>query len=481
MISGRRIKEYVQNFVYPPGVTPLPLGISLVIFVTLLFNAMTTTMVFAYLPELVKSFGVSEVNTGTYAGYIASSMFVSQTIFNYFWGYFGDKKGKKLALICSCAGAAATTLLFGFSRNFYWAMIARFLQGAFGVMVTAKVMLLDVCDSTNQPAAMAVVLSSYTVGLLLGPSIGGYLAFPANLYPSLFSKDSVFERNTILLPNLVLCIGFVITSLVSYFVVQSDERVPTQQKCEVKKPLITTYGSISDNNENISVDLKVTRKKEYIIVALIRNKKCMISCFMFTLFQIVAIGFNELYPVWAATTTSLNGLNMNAADVAQTFMIPAVILTFVQPIVLVRIADWFGIQKVFIINLLMQAILYPLYPTLSVVSNSTVRLVLLCAGNFVTRIAVGACFMAASVMINESVTPDVIGSANGLSIAMGNVAKSATPIMFGKMFSWSLTNIKAPENEIALGYPFNQYFSFLFMSVFCISAAFLLQCVGKKR
>lgn len=54
---------------------------------------------------------------------------------------------------------------------------------------------------------------------------------------------------------------------------------------------------------------------------------------------------------------------------------------------------------------------------------STVRLVLLCAGNFVTRIAVGACFMAASVMINESVTPDVIGSANGLSIAMGNVAK----------------------------------------------------------
>lgn len=52
--------------------------------------------------------------------------------FSYFWGYFGDKKGKKLALICSCAGAAATTLLFGFSRNFYWAMIARFLQGAFG-------------------------------------------------------------------------------------------------------------------------------------------------------------------------------------------------------------------------------------------------------------------------------------------------------------------------------------------------------------
>ena len=47
------------------------------------------------------------------------------------WGYISDKKGKKTAALASASGLTLATLAFGFSYNFYWALITRFIQGSF--------------------------------------------------------------------------------------------------------------------------------------------------------------------------------------------------------------------------------------------------------------------------------------------------------------------------------------------------------------
>ena len=34
-----------------------------------------------------------------------------------------------------------------------------------------------------------------------------------------------------------------------------------------------------------------------------RNKQCVLGCFIMMLFNCFAIGFNEIYPVWAGSST----------------------------------------------------------------------------------------------------------------------------------------------------------------------------------
>ena len=49
------------------------------------------------------------------------------------------------------------------------------------------------------------------------------------------------------------------------------------------------------------------------------------------------------------------------------------------------------------------------------------------------------------------------------------------PTIFGRIFSWSLLNVKDVEgNEHPLGFPFNHYFSFFVMSVVGILCILIL-------
>ncbi|XP_057298283.1 uncharacterized protein LOC130629177 [Hydractinia symbiolongicarpus] len=144
------LKQKLKNLVYGDKITPLPTGTALVLFITLLLGSMIVTMVFSFLPELVKSFGVSDVGTGYYAGLIGSALFAGRAFSSLFWGYLADVKGKKFATILSATALSITTLAFGFSTRFTWALVTRFLQGIFmGVNVITKAMMADVCDDTN--------------------------------------------------------------------------------------------------------------------------------------------------------------------------------------------------------------------------------------------------------------------------------------------------------------------------------------------
>ncbi|TVT99584.1 hypothetical protein EJB05_55012, partial [Eragrostis curvula] len=52
------------------------------------------------------------------------------------------------------------------------------------------------------PFMYFMVNTAWGIGLIVGPALGGYLAQPAEKYPHIFSKDSVFGRFPYLLPCL---------------------------------------------------------------------------------------------------------------------------------------------------------------------------------------------------------------------------------------------------------------------------------------
>lgn len=57
----------------------------------------------------------------------------------------------------------------------------------------------------------------WSVGTILGPSIGGYFAVPAENFPDAFAEHGLFGRYPYLLPNLI-CAGLMAISIVAgYF------------------------------------------------------------------------------------------------------------------------------------------------------------------------------------------------------------------------------------------------------------------------
>ena len=48
---------------------------------------------------------------------------------SFLWGHIADKKDKKKGLIWASITLAASTIFFGFSHSYSWALIARLSQG----------------------------------------------------------------------------------------------------------------------------------------------------------------------------------------------------------------------------------------------------------------------------------------------------------------------------------------------------------------
>ena len=69
---------------------------------------------------------------------------------------------------------SVTTLAFGFSTSFYWALTTRFLQGcSIGLLVICKAYISAICDNTNMAYGMTAHTIAFNTGMILGPAIGG--------------------------------------------------------------------------------------------------------------------------------------------------------------------------------------------------------------------------------------------------------------------------------------------------------------------
>lgn len=160
----------------PKDATPPDWGILWLVFISLFSSAFTLTFLFPFLPEMVLTFGYSETEKGTYVGLIASSVFAGRAVGSFFWGWLADVKGRRLVLLCTIFGNGVFSFLFGFTHSLSMAMLLRFLAGlANGTVGTAKTILYDVSDNTNQAFSMSMISVAWGSGLILGPTLGAFL------------------------------------------------------------------------------------------------------------------------------------------------------------------------------------------------------------------------------------------------------------------------------------------------------------------
>ncbi|KAI0184404.1 major facilitator superfamily domain-containing protein [Xylaria flabelliformis] len=196
------------------GVTPpFPLKQLTILAICRFSEPIAFNSILAYTYVMVKDLnGGEDPDTAFYAGLLVSAYAVAEALTAIGWGALSDRYGRKPVVIFGLGGVAISSLIFGLAKNYWVALLARFVGGALNgnvaVMQTMVAEMVKVPE--HEPAAYASQPFVWTLGGIIGSAMGGFLAQPATFYPSLFPADGIFGRYPYLLPNLVSVVVIVI-------------------------------------------------------------------------------------------------------------------------------------------------------------------------------------------------------------------------------------------------------------------------------
>eukprot|EP00292_Cryptomonas_paramecium_P023125 CAMPEP_0113672034 /NCGR_PEP_ID=MMETSP0038_2-20120614/6033_1 /TAXON_ID=2898 /ORGANISM="Cryptomonas paramecium" /LENGTH=187 /DNA_ID=CAMNT_0000588247 /DNA_START=108 /DNA_END=667 /DNA_ORIENTATION=- /assembly_acc=CAM_ASM_000170 len=173
--------------------TPLPRHDMFVVVCLMTSEATAYTCLFPFVPFMVRTFDVDEENVGLYSGWIASSFMIGQLMTAFLWGWLSDRIGVRPVMLLGLGSTVVCTILFGFCMNLTQAIIARFTLGFLnGNVGVAKTFVGLITDETNEARAFGMMSVCWGAGSIIGPSIGGLLAQPANQFPDAFPPGSLF-------------------------------------------------------------------------------------------------------------------------------------------------------------------------------------------------------------------------------------------------------------------------------------------------
>ena len=205
LLSHERIKEEGESLNTDIGhevlgiskPTPLPMKQMFMIGLVTFIEMIQFGMLFPFVYFMVKDFNVTDDprQLGRYVGLIASSFSIAQFFTSLPWGWISDRVGRRPVILIGMAGNAITCILFGASKTFWFALTMRSACGLLnGTVGVTKSMIGEMTDSTNRGLAFAIWESSFGIGQIIGPAIGGLLAKPAETLPDIFGNSDFFKE-----------------------------------------------------------------------------------------------------------------------------------------------------------------------------------------------------------------------------------------------------------------------------------------------
>ncbi|WP_080874509.1 MFS transporter [Oceanobacillus timonensis] len=130
-------------------------------------------MIVPILPDYAETLGISQSAIGILFGSYAAALLIATPVF----GVISDKVGRRGPMLWGILGLMIATLLFAFANTFWLLLICRILQGiaAAATWTAGLALLADFYPSKERGKVMGIALSGQAMGILLGPTFGGWL------------------------------------------------------------------------------------------------------------------------------------------------------------------------------------------------------------------------------------------------------------------------------------------------------------------
>ncbi|KAF4456965.1 hypothetical protein F53441_980 [Fusarium austroafricanum] len=431
------------------------------------------TSIFPYAWALVKSFEIGrEEYASFYAGILISAFSLAEAAMGTYWGGLSDRIGRKPVLIIGSVGTMISMLIVGAAPTFGVALFGRLLggllNGNIGVIQTMVGEL--VTKPEHEPRAYSIMPFIWSIGTIIGPSIGGMLANPHDSWPGLFRTGSLFHLYPYLLPN-VICAGLLLVSIVLGFLLLEETHpdMPTQQASTAERrvneetPLIISsnnrmatevapeaYGSIetSENTRNSTEEWDALRSEDEKKAAPhinIWNRRVVGFIIALSIFTFHSMCFDNLFVIYLEENRvnvvemlkrgsifplySPGGLGMTPRDVGMILAVDGGIALFIQLFIFPWAVKMLGTYRLFLLVTALHPIIYILMPMLLVVPENLIYPAIY--GCLIVRNILSIILYPLLMILIKEATPtaSALGKVNGLAASAGAACRMiASPI-----------------------------------------------------
>ncbi|KAK4685574.1 hypothetical protein P7C73_g4573, partial [Tremellales sp. Uapishka_1] len=453
------------------GQTPLPLTQIAIIMAIRLAEPVHYTVIFPFINQMVEELKVTDNpdRIGFYSGLVESIFSLVQFLTVYHWAKVSDRIGRRPVVLFGLLGVVASGAGFGLSTSFVMMILMRCLSGALnGNAAVIKASLGDITDETNATDAFALYGLVWTVGTIIGTSLGGTLSHPYENLPALFGGYEILRVHPFFLPCLTSA-GLTVLGLVFAFFfyresLPSVEPAPGgflsyfASKSTGHKRKTSSLSSASDLETLVDPDSPSDRlmksspgeRKAWGFWDLIALRKVRIM--LVTLFLNQFVG-----GAWSAVSLLFlfdknNGLGMSPSAIGTSLAINGLVTIACQLLLLNRIQRYLGLARAYKALSFGWIVIFFLLPHLRTIMEATeiatefgyperrgwrtaISVNLLLA-------MVTVCGMANSllmVLVNFS-SPDktAFGAVNGISTAVGCMSRVVGPSLIGSLYAISM-------------------------------------------
>ncbi|XP_017983120.1 PREDICTED: probable peptide/nitrate transporter At3g43790 isoform X1 [Theobroma cacao] len=424
------------------------------IWIVCLCTALPISSLFPFVYFMIRDFHIAkrEEDIGFYAGFIGSSFMVGRALTSLFWGVVADQYGRKHIILMGIFSVVVFNTLFGLSTSFWMALSMRFLLGCFNSLIgTARAYASEVCREEYQALALSVVSTSWGIGLIIGPAIGGFFAQPAEKYPNIFAESSIFGRFPYFLPCLIISVYSIGVLIACRWLPETLHRHggkgnQKHDPYDMSEPSLNESGQ---KNNIVELEERQTHKPN-----LLKNWPLMSTIIVYCVFSLQEMAYSEIFSLWAVSDQKYGGLSFSSQDVGEVLAISGVGLLLFQLLLYPPVEKILGPLMVTRLSAAISIPLLSCYPYIAMLSVVVLHLVINCASILRNALSVSL-VTGLFILQNNAVPQSQRGAANGISITAMSVFKAFGPAGGGALFSW------AQKRQVATFLPGDQMVFFV--------------------
>ncbi|XP_048135252.1 protein ZINC INDUCED FACILITATOR-LIKE 1-like isoform X5 [Rhodamnia argentea] len=450
----------------------LPIRELVSIWIVVLCSALPISSLYPFLYFMIRDFHIAtrEEDIGYYAGCVGCSFLFGRALTSIFWGVVADHYGRKPVIIMGIIVVVIFNTLFGLSVNIWMAITMRFLLGSLnGLLGPIKAYANEIFREEYQALGVSAVSTAWGIGLILGPALGGYLAQPAEKFPSIFSQESVFGKFPYFLPCLTISVFALVVSIASCWLPETlHMHHGSSELDESRKDMETASLKSGVKCKTQEFEGKAPKK------SLIRNWPLMSAIMTYCVFSLHDMAYSEIFSLWAVSPRRLGGLSYTTEDVGTVLSISGAGLLVFQTCLYPYLDRLLGPVLVARICGILSIPLLSSYPFIAMLTGISLSIVLNCASVAKNVLSVSV-FTSLFLLQNKAVDQDQRGAANGIAMTAMSLFKAVGPAGGGAIFSWT------QERQDVAFLPGNQMIFFILNVVMAIGVLmtfepFLVEC-----
>ncbi|KAJ8437402.1 hypothetical protein Cgig2_020421 [Carnegiea gigantea] len=391
------------------------------------FQALPVSSILPFLYNMVRDFHIAkrEEDISFYAGF--EVFYILKDLHTWLeavlWGMIADRYGRKPVMLTSILGIVVFNTLFGLSINYWMAMATRFFIGALcGILGPIKAYSTEVCRREHQALRLVMATSSWGIGLVMGPVLGGYLA-EVSVLPSFSGDISHFvgcNFSMLLAPGIASLLPRVYNIPLETLHNHSNRGKIQDEPHDVEDVAIST---LDDDQKQ-----KSARETAPSWLTLLKNWPYMSTLIGFSVFQLQDMAYAEIFSLWTVTPRSIGGVGLTSVDVGQALAVSGVGLLLCQVLIYPTLEKYFGPITITRVGAVLSIALLSSFPFVGKLSGVVLIVLIDLASMLKNAFALA---LSSQSFVFPLQTQQQRGTAGGLSLCLMSFCKAISPAAAG--------------------------------------------------